>query len=70
MPVKPLLQLGHEPWGMFDHISKYPWVLPILEYEDLDDLLANLEQKITAQAVKAIELMPEMMRRFHENLPQ
>jgi hypothetical protein len=29
VPVQPVLQTGHEPWGMYDHIQRYPWVLPL-----------------------------------------
>lgn len=59
VPVQPLLQTGSETWGMYDHIKRYPWVLPV-SYEDQQDLLANLgpkvivpaEQKATEQARK------------------
>jgi hypothetical protein len=46
VPVQPILQEGHEPWGMYDHISRFPWVLPIVPYENEDALLAVLETKV------------------------
>jgi uncharacterized protein YjbI with pentapeptide repeats len=33
LPVQPILLRGRKPWGMFDHISRYPWVLPVLDYD-------------------------------------
>lgn len=32
LPVLPILLNERKPWGMFDHISRYPWVLPIVNY--------------------------------------
>ncbi len=42
---------------MFEHFTRYPWVLPIWHYDQLDDLLAALGDKIIAPAeAKAKEL--------------
>jgi uncharacterized protein YjbI with pentapeptide repeats len=46
LAIQPLLQRGSEPWGMYDHIKRYPWVLPIHRYIDLPDLLATLEERV------------------------
>jgi uncharacterized protein YjbI with pentapeptide repeats len=57
LPVQPLLQQGQEPWSMYGHIKRYPWVLEIYKYDDLDDLLGALEKKVIAPAEdKAKEL--------------
>jgi len=45
VPVQPLLQNGYEPWAMYDHIKRYPWVLPLFEYESQKTLLQDLELK-------------------------
>jgi len=50
LPVQPLLQLGSKPWGMFDHIKRYPWVLPLHQYKDTKALLASLKRKVIAPA--------------------
>jgi uncharacterized protein YjbI with pentapeptide repeats len=50
LPVQPLLQKGHEPWGMYDHIKRYPWVLDLQEYEDLKDLLGSVSERIIGPA--------------------
>jgi hypothetical protein len=57
VPVQPLLQTGHEPWGMYDHIKRYQSVLPLFEYRSQETLLSDLQQKVIAPAEqKAKEL--------------
>ena len=57
LAIQPLLQRGTEPWDMYDHIKRYPWVLPIHRYIDLPDLLATLEEQVIDPAEhKAQEL--------------
>ena len=57
LAIQPLLQRDREPWGMYDHIQRYPWVLPIQRYTDLADLLATLEERVIDPAErKAQEL--------------
>jgi hypothetical protein len=42
---------------MFEHFTKFPWVLPIHRYIDLADLLATLEERVIDPAErKAQEL--------------
>lgn len=48
VPVQPLIARGHEPWGMFDHIKRYPWVRPIHEYDNGEQLLNSLEGLVAA----------------------
>ena len=43
VPVQPILQDGYEPWGMYDHIRRYPWVLPVFRYASEQALLADLQ---------------------------
>jgi hypothetical protein len=50
--VQPILRDGRKPWGMYDHIKNYPWVLPILRYRNKKSLLASLGDKIIATAEK------------------
>jgi hypothetical protein len=57
VPVQPLLQIGYQPWGMYDHIKRFPWVLPLFEYENTKELLQDMESKVIAPAEeKAKEL--------------
>ena len=56
VPIQPILRYGSRPWGMYEHIKRYPWVLPIHKYRNKDGLLASLVQKIIAPAeAKAVE---------------
>lgn len=50
VPVQPILQAGYKPWGMYDHIRRYPWVLPLVEYLNENALLADLQTKVIEPA--------------------
>jgi hypothetical protein len=60
VPVQPLLQTGYQPWGMYDHIKRYDWVLPLVEYENQQTLMSELELKVIVPAeAKAKQQMPK-----------
>ena len=44
--VIPIINKGQKPWGMYDHISEYPWVLPVVEYENNNQIEALLKKQI------------------------
>lgn len=44
--VQPILEDGKEPWGMYDGIKCYPWVLRIHQYKDWNDLSRSFKDKI------------------------
>jgi uncharacterized protein YjbI with pentapeptide repeats len=52
LAIQPILQYGNEPWGMYDHISRYPWVLPPYTYTKLGDLLESLMERVIKPAAK------------------
>ena len=57
LPIQPILKSGNRPWGMYDHIKRYPWVLDIYQYRSLDSLLRYLREEIIIRAeAKAKEL--------------
>lgn len=58
VPVQPLLQNGSSgEYGMFQDLRKYPWVLEIHVYEDLEDLMTTFGENVIAPAEsKVIEL--------------
>ena len=57
VPVQPILEVGFEPWGMYDHIKRYSSVLDLYAYGDLESLLKSLEKMIIPQAeAKSSEL--------------
>jgi uncharacterized protein YjbI with pentapeptide repeats len=59
VPVQPLLASAAYEYSMFEHFKRYPWVLPVYQYESLDELLRSLEEKVIAPAeAKAREQAP------------
>ena len=36
--------------GMYDHVRRYPWVLPISVYETKEDLLGSLYARVIVPA--------------------
>ena len=57
VPVQPILLRSEREYGMYEHFTRYPWVLPIQAYDRLEDLLASLADKVIAPAeAKANEL--------------
>jgi uncharacterized protein YjbI with pentapeptide repeats len=57
VPVQPLLLKSDPEYGMFEHIRRYPWVLDTYYYDNLDDVLASVEEKVISPAeTKAREL--------------
>lgn len=50
LPVQPILQDGHEPWGMYGHIRRYPWVLGLYRYRELDELIASVSENVIRPA--------------------
>lgn len=46
VPVQPLILTSQHKYGMFDHFTRYPWVLPIYHYTDEAALLQSLKVKV------------------------
>lgn len=46
VPIKPILLTGHEPWGMYDHPRRCPWLLPIYEYRSTESLIASFKENV------------------------
>jgi uncharacterized protein YjbI with pentapeptide repeats len=59
VPVQPILQNGYEPWGMFDHIKRYPWVLEIHQYSDWE----GLNQSLAGQIIPFVETEIKKIRK-------
>jgi len=62
--VQPLILKGQQEYAMFEHFNPYPWVLPIHEYDDQADLIANIGQMVVDPAeAKLKELIVRMINR-------
>jgi hypothetical protein len=50
VPVQPILLSGSQEYAMFEHFTRYAWVLPVVEYPGLEVLLAAIQDKIIQPA--------------------
>jgi hypothetical protein len=63
VPVQPVLQASAEEYSMFEHFTRYPWVLETYRYESLQEVITSLSEKvITPAELKANELLGLMRR--------
>jgi len=46
VPVQPIVLAGRPAYGMFEHFRCFPWVLPLIQYRSLAQLLRSLPQVI------------------------
>jgi Pentapeptide repeats (8 copies) len=57
VPVQPLILNSQHEYGMFEHFSRYPWVLPVYQYINQASLLQSLKENVIDPAEqKAQEL--------------
>ena len=54
VPVQPILLSSEREYGMYEHFQKYPWVLGIYKYDNLEDLLENIAEKVIEPAEKKL----------------
>jgi hypothetical protein len=60
VPVQPILYAPTVEYGMFKDFNAYPWLLKIHRYNNIDDLLKSLEEKVIAPSeAKATQLIEE-----------
>jgi hypothetical protein len=55
--VQPLVLNSQHEYGMFEHFTRFSWVLPVYRYTDEANLLQSLQENVIAPAKqKAKEL--------------
>jgi uncharacterized protein YjbI with pentapeptide repeats len=60
VPIQPLLLEGAKEYATFEHPKRFPSMLPIYRYRDVEALLAALDEHVIAPAaVKAEQLAPQ-----------
>jgi uncharacterized protein YjbI with pentapeptide repeats len=50
LPIQLILLRGHPEFVSLSHLTKFPWVLPVFEYDDQKHLLASLDKSIISPA--------------------
>jgi hypothetical protein len=50
VPVQPLLLTSESEYSMFEHFRRHPWVLNTYYYDNLDEVLASIEDKVISPA--------------------
>ena len=57
VPIVPLLRASEREYGMYEHFPRYPWVLPLYRYNDVDEAIHSIKKNIINPAEqKAKEL--------------
>jgi hypothetical protein len=46
VPVVPIIGPGDEPYAMFQHFTRYRWVLPVVRYQHEADLLRQFDEAV------------------------
>jgi uncharacterized protein YjbI with pentapeptide repeats len=59
VPVQPLLEGPSRPFAMFKDLWKYDWVLPVYQYEGLEQLLEKLPEKVIAPPEGKVKALQE-----------
>ena len=51
VPVVPIIESSDiAPYAMFEHLTRYPWVLELVKYGDVQDLSSQLESRVVKPA--------------------
>jgi uncharacterized protein YjbI with pentapeptide repeats len=68
-PVQPILISSQTEPGMFDFFHLYPWFLPVVEYADVDTLLASLKQLVIDPADDLAERLIQRLDKVRKPSP-
>lgn len=50
MPIIPLIEKGNREYSMFKDMNKYHWVLPVVEYENENELIDIMQKRVIGPA--------------------
>jgi uncharacterized protein YjbI with pentapeptide repeats len=66
VPVRPLIELGYEPWAMYKDYWPYPWVLPVQKYASQNQLLTSIQETVIAPAEAKVEELDKQRQRVYQ----
>ena len=52
VPVRPIIMQGHDPFAMFRDFMDYPWVIEPLFYDNVEQLIENIDTLVIEVADK------------------
>jgi hypothetical protein len=61
VPIQPLLLASQREYGMFESYAEYHWLLPTLNYESQEELLASIDDKVIAPAEAKVKEMRDRL---------
>jgi hypothetical protein len=70
VPVQPLLLSSQYEYAMFKDFLDYPWVLVPYRYDNLENLLASLEEKVIAPAETKAQEIEERRKALEKRMAQ
>ncbi len=50
VPIQTVILASEREYGMYEHWKRYPWVLPLFRYDDVQHLLDSIGQNIIGPA--------------------
>lgn len=57
VPVRPIIEIGSQPWGMYDHVKKFQTMIDLYYYRDKEDIIRCFRDKVILPAEqKFVEL--------------
>lgn len=62
VPVQPILLSSSKEYGLFQDFTPYPWVLKIHRYNNIEDLIESLAEKVIAPAEAKATLLQKRKR--------
>ncbi len=60
IPFLPIIQSGEKPFAMFQNLQRYPWVMELVDYKNLDQLLNGFQEIIINRANEHINKIKEV----------
>ena len=63
VPVQPLIHSSQREYGMYEHFTRYSWVLPIYHYTDQESLLQSFKENVIDPAERKAQELEKRVER-------